>query len=215
LHRLSKYDFISKMPKLSQIIGPFAEALWVTPKSVNVLAMLLRKHGLITSAGRGSAGAEMGASDATNLLLAVMRMGPAKNVHHNVRFIRKAQLKARHYGKTPLKKKDKIPLLVNGFEGDLGRTLDALFEVLIEKKEPLLEATAFDLDVPATGEMHATIWLHKRNCDEAWSLGFGRYMDLNHDAKPGLMLIASLRHWVIHAIADIVRGDLPAPTEAA
>jgi hypothetical protein len=222
LHLVSESGFVSRMPKLSQIIEPFSDALWFNEKSVNVLAMILRKHGMITKAGRGSAGAEMGASDATNLMLAVLAVSASSqvevtNIHHGVRFIRAAQLKARYHGKSKLKKRDKVPLSVDGLEGDLGRTLDAVFDALIRKDLPV-EAISFELDLPKTGAMRAIIWLHPKTEDEdaeAWSLDFGRFMDPNHDARPGLQVVVRLRDWVIQRIADVIRGDVVAVTAAA
>jgi hypothetical protein len=205
------------MPKLSQIIEPFSYILCWPPKSIHVLAMILRKHGLITKGGRGTAGAEMVASDATNLLLAVMAGGDAKNAHHSVKFVRGARLKERYHGKFRFTKRDKIPLLINGNEGDLGRTLDALFDALIKKLDLPLDIIRFELDLPPTGAMEADLWMFNDASpgQDAWRFVFGRFMDTHHDAEVGLHFLARASGWVIPRLAEVIRGNITTETEAA
>lgn len=76
------------MAKLQQLIETCAETLGVERTSVNVLAMHLRKEGLIRSSGRGPNGAEMSATDASNLILAVLGGGYAKDAARTVGLIR-------------------------------------------------------------------------------------------------------------------------------
>jgi hypothetical protein len=82
------------MAKLSDILGPVADILDVPRGSVNVWAMILRKHGLITTGGRGRGGAEMRPSDIANLLLAAMTGGGAKSINDDVSYIRSMRLVA-------------------------------------------------------------------------------------------------------------------------
>jgi hypothetical protein len=65
------------MAKLRELVSVCARALGDPEPSVNVLAMQLRKHGLIRSTGRGLNAAEMSARDATNLLTATLSGGNA------------------------------------------------------------------------------------------------------------------------------------------
>jgi hypothetical protein len=204
-----KIWFCFPVPKLAQIIEPFADILCWPTKSVHVLAMILRKHGMITKGGRGTAGAEMVASDATNLLLAVMAGGEAKKAHALVMFVRGARLKERFHGKSRFKKRDKIPLLIDGTEGDLGRTLDALFDALIKKPDLPLNIIRFELEIPPTGAMEANLWMFNDASpgQDAWRFIFGRFVDAHHDAEVGLQFIRRIRGWVIPRLADVIRGD--------
>ena len=60
------------MPKLSELIPFMARTLGVAESSVSVFARHARAEGLLSSKGRGPGGAEMTATDCTNLLLAIM-----------------------------------------------------------------------------------------------------------------------------------------------
>lgn len=60
------------MAKLRDLVFHLSHSLDMKEASLNVLAMQLRKAGLITSSGRGLNAADMGPSDVTNLLLAAL-----------------------------------------------------------------------------------------------------------------------------------------------
>lgn len=60
------------MAKLRDLVACLAKELEIPLKSMNVLAMELRKAGLIQTTGRGLNSAEMGPRDATNLILAAL-----------------------------------------------------------------------------------------------------------------------------------------------
>lgn len=112
------------MPRLSQIIDPFASVLGVPARTMNVIAAVLRKNGMITKAGRGPGGAQMQNTDCTNLLLAAMSNGESTGAHENVATLRAMEPERYHNSGTPD---------VNFLREDLGATLDALFSDLIEK----------------------------------------------------------------------------------
>lgn len=112
------------MPRLSQIIDPFASVLGVPARTMNVIAAVLRKNGMITKAGRGPGGAQMQNTDCTNLLLAAMSNGESTGAHENVATLRAMEPERYHNSGTPD---------VNFLRENLGATLDALFSDLIEK----------------------------------------------------------------------------------
>lgn len=78
------------MAKLPALIDCLARELSAPTKSVNVLAMELRKVGLIRSTGRGLHAAEMGPSEATNLLLAAIGGGYVTRAANRVSDLRRA-----------------------------------------------------------------------------------------------------------------------------
>ena len=71
----SESDFIERMVKLRELVVATSRLLGEPSKSVNVRAMQLRKSGLIHSGGRGLSAAEMGPSDAANLIIACLSGG--------------------------------------------------------------------------------------------------------------------------------------------
>lgn len=82
------------MTKLSGLISGVAQTLKVPVTTVNTAAAQLRKHKLLTSGPRGPGAPEMGPSDMTNLLLALMFDDELKNVHINVPMLRSAPLQS-------------------------------------------------------------------------------------------------------------------------
>lgn len=76
--------------KLAVFSPVLAHALGIPRACVNVLAVTLRKAGLVTRKGRGRGGAEMTPTDMTNLLLAAMGGGHAKDAPDVVRRLREA-----------------------------------------------------------------------------------------------------------------------------
>ncbi|RTL97428.1 hypothetical protein EJV44_08930 [Ancylobacter aquaticus] len=153
------------MAKLSQIIEPFATALGLPARSMNVLAMVLRKGGLITKGGRGPAGAEMQSSDATNLLLAAMIGGEATSADKWVNRVRTARRQGHglHDGKLP----------TVGFMRDtLGETLDALFSEMmsegglinLESKLPITNI-ALTVNQPSEFNCSADLWIDDGDTD--------------------------------------------------
>jgi hypothetical protein len=80
------------MAKLKELENLYARLLGMNKGSIHVLAMMLRKERLIRSAGRGLNAAEMGASDATNLLLAGLGGGMPTKAAATVRNLRSAPL---------------------------------------------------------------------------------------------------------------------------
>lgn len=66
------------MAKLKDLVAATAQALGDPEASVNVLAMELRKNGLIRSTGRGLHAAEMTPDDAASLLIACLSGGPVR-----------------------------------------------------------------------------------------------------------------------------------------
>jgi hypothetical protein len=124
--------------KLSQIIEPFSAALVTVPaRSLNVRAVMLRKAGLISSGGRGTGGAEMQASDCTNLLLAAMVGGEAIAVAAAVELARSAS-------RVPHLDRGAVPP-VDFVRRTLGETLDGLFTAIVDTGMPSNSKTGFPL----------------------------------------------------------------------
>lgn len=80
------------MARLSEIVVDFAEVLKVPEKSVRHAASVLRLHKLITSGPRGPGAPHMTATDAANLLLALMYDDDYEAAKINVPRLREAQL---------------------------------------------------------------------------------------------------------------------------
>ena len=76
------------MAKLRGLIDCFANKLGIERRTVNVLAMRLRKAGLIRSTGRGLNAADMEPNDATYLLLACLCGGYVDQAPTRVRVLR-------------------------------------------------------------------------------------------------------------------------------
>lgn len=73
------------MVKLSNLVPAISQILNVPQKTVNVIAMHLRREGLISSGGRGRGGAEMSARDTATLLIGVMGADQLKDAPAIVR----------------------------------------------------------------------------------------------------------------------------------
>ena len=73
------------MAKLRELVSGMAEALSLPQRSVNVVAIHLRRAGLISSGGRGKGGAEMSARDAATLLVGNMGAEQLKEAPEAVR----------------------------------------------------------------------------------------------------------------------------------
>jgi hypothetical protein len=122
------------MTKLKGLITALALTLGDPEKSVSVHAMHLRKAKLLSSTGRGLHSARMGPSDATNLLLACLHAGKAKDSVSVVARLREALISdsARIAGhlvpleEVGLPSADAIRTLPE--HHTLGSALDALFE---------------------------------------------------------------------------------------
>lgn len=165
------------MPKLSEIIEPVADILGIPARSVNVWAMILRKHGLITKTGRGTGGAEMRPSDLTNLLLAAMVGGEATAVGKTVAFVR---------GCTLFKIEEKFergvgkPIPVNFFDptADFGGMIDRLIAtkvggdpMVIDTGNPVANMS-ITIEQPTAIGANAWMWIDEG--DREWTLHFHR-----------------------------------------
>ncbi|MEM9618363.1 MAG: hypothetical protein AAF936_10420 [Pseudomonadota bacterium] len=113
------------MPKLSEIITPFAKKLAMMPASMKVLAMHLRNDNQITKGGRGRGAPKMTAADGVNLMLAGMIIADAKDIAHYVHEARRMKPFPRGVYDDRL----------NSFrELTLGAALDLIFERLVKAK---------------------------------------------------------------------------------
>jgi hypothetical protein len=74
--------------KLVQLIPGMARALGVAEGTVRLAASGLRKHGLVTTGGRGPGGAVMNPTDAANILLAIMGSDQVTYAYGEVPFLR-------------------------------------------------------------------------------------------------------------------------------
>lgn len=163
-----------------------AETLGLPQPSMNVLAMTLRKNGLISSGGRGRGGAEMRPPDVTNLLLAAMAGGHAKDAHEIVARLREASVTpgANQYDDPP-RPIENLPLFMQPHS--LGAALDAILVSyaadggLIDD-EYQLPITNISLTVtfPHLVCYRAELWLD--NGSENWTLRYHR----NHPAFDGV-----------------------------
>lgn len=112
------------MAKLSDLVEEMASLLGDPERSVNVRAMHLRREKLISSKGRGLHSAEMTSTDATNLLLACMHAGKAKDSPQIVALLREAAV----YAQGP-DWSDELFQIVKR-EQNLGDALDALLDAV-------------------------------------------------------------------------------------
>jgi hypothetical protein len=83
-------DILLGVAKLGDLVATISAATGEEPRSVQVLAMFLRKNRLIASTGRGRHAAEMGAGDAANLLIGIAAPGPPTKVAETVGIVRGA-----------------------------------------------------------------------------------------------------------------------------
>jgi hypothetical protein len=121
------------------MIQTMAKATGLPVSSVNLTARHLREAGLITSGGRGPGGAEMAASDATNLLLGVAAAMTIKDAPDVVRTIRRAMpqkdnIATDNHDENPLK-------IDNVGDIDFGGLMDGIINLLIETGEPINKYT--------------------------------------------------------------------------
>lgn len=80
------------MPTLTEILPSVASLLDVKPSEMGVLAMNIRKEGLITTGGRGLSAAAMRPFDISNLVLAAMVGGYSKDAAAAVAAMRELRL---------------------------------------------------------------------------------------------------------------------------
>lgn len=172
--------------KLIDLLPVVSETLGLPLASVRVLAMTLRKHGLISSGGRGRGGAEMKASDLTNLLLATMAGGAAKDAHIAVQRLREASVDptSSHHAE-PARPIEDHPMFMRRHV--LGDALDAIFLSYASGDELSDEGYGFPITnlfltvhSPHTLNYAAELWLD--NGSEDWTLRYHR----NHPAFDGL-----------------------------
>ena len=172
--------------KLVDLLPVVSETLGLPLASVRVLAMNLRKHGLISSGGRGRGGAEMKASDLTNLLLAAMSGDAAKDAHTAVQRLREASVDptSSHHGESARPIEDH-PMFMRRHV--LGEALDAIFLSYASGDELSDEGYGFPITnlflpvhSPHTLNYAADLWLD--NGSEDWTLRYHR----NHPAFDGL-----------------------------
>ena len=172
--------------KLRELLPIVAKTLGLPPASLRVLGAHLRKHGLITRGGRGRGGAEMTPTDLTNLLLAAMSGGPAKDAHTAVTRLREAAADPtsdRQEGAArPI---GNHPLFIRRHQ--LGEALDAIFLSYAADDEfndedygfPITNIL-FTVHSPHTLSYRADLWLD--NGSEDWTLRYNR----NHPDFDGL-----------------------------
>ncbi|WP_313553119.1 hypothetical protein [Brevundimonas sp.] len=168
--------------KLVELLPIVAETLGVPLASVRVLAMQLRKHGLVSSGGRGRGGAEMKPTDLTNLLLGTMSGGPAKDAHLAVQRLREAWVDPRSPGQLePARPIEDHPMFM--LRHALGEALDAIFLSYASGDEFSDEGYGFPITnilftvhYPHTVSYQADLWLD--NGSEDWTLRYNR----NHPA---------------------------------
>jgi len=204
------------VPKLSQIIEPFGQTLGVHPRSINVLAMTLRKAGLISKGGRGPAGAEMRSCDCTNLLLAAMAGGEATSAHETVMYLRSA---------IPLSMEGSTVPPVNFIKSDLGETLDTLFDEMMQYGGVLtsdydLPITNMSLIVPQPNKISAgaEIWID--DGDRDGSIRFHRNAPIFENSPReewneiasnlitrGIRFTASVDMGILYELAMIINGS--------
>ena len=184
------------MAKLKDLITELALTLGDPERSVNVHAMHLRKAKLLSSTGRGLHSADMGPSDATNLLLACIHSEKAKDFAAVVARLREARI---HFSwrirgvvgaavPPPAAAFRKLPE-----DHSLGAVLDALFQewssqgqVIAEHTEEPFDAIHLDLVTTAVGwAAYLRFWVD----GEEWVVDYGQSrpefdgIDLVHDQK--------------------------------
>lgn len=172
--------------KLSELLPIVAATLGLPPASLRVLGAHLRKHGLVTSGGRGRGGAEMTPTDLTNLLLAAMSGGPVKDVHLSVSRLREASVDPISDRQIqPARPIEDHPLFMRTHQ--LGEALDAIFLSYAADDEFNDEGYGFPITnmiltvhSPQTLSYQAELWLD--NGSEDWTLRYHR----NHPDFDGL-----------------------------
>jgi hypothetical protein len=122
--------------KLAPFTNYFARVVGLEPGTVHVFHQGLRAGGLITTGGRGFAGAEMLPSDATNSVLACLKQPAARQTAEVVQALRDLLLVEVHEGRDGLDgrifEKVKLKDVPLAFEyATLGEALDGLFEGLM------------------------------------------------------------------------------------
>jgi hypothetical protein len=191
--------------KLAVLSPTLAQTLGMPKPTVNVLAMTLRKAGLISSGGRGRGGAEMTPTDVTNLLLAAMGGGHAKDAPEVVRRLREATSQQSAPGpKGPPPILPDLPLL--SAVHTLGAVLDAIFlnyaaeGELIEQGAGLpITNMRFAVTFPHRLSYQAELWIDTG--DDTWTLRYHRnYPDFD---------LAPKAHWneIARSLLD-GQGDL-------
>ncbi|MBO9501631.1 hypothetical protein [Brevundimonas sp. A19_0] len=164
--------------KLSELLPIVASTLGLPPASVRVLGAHLRKHGLITRGGRGRGGAEMTPTDLTNLLLAAMSGGQAKDAHLAVIRLREASVDPRSERQDePARPIEDHPMFMRPHQ--LGEALDAIFLSYAAEDEFNDEGYGFPITnmfltvhSPHTLCYEADLWLD--NGSEDWTLRYHR-----------------------------------------
>jgi hypothetical protein len=184
------------MAKLKDLVRVMALTLGDPEKSVNVHAMHLRKAKLLSSTGRGLHSSDMRPSDATNLLLACIHVGTAKDSADVVARLRSAT--KHHSDEVRGRIVASVPPPAAAFQKlaarhTLGTALDTLFKewashghILAEHIDEPFDAIHLDLVTTAVGwKAYLSFW----HGDYDWVIDYGQSrpefdgIDLVHDRK--------------------------------
>jgi hypothetical protein len=113
------------MARLSELVAAAAGALNLEERTVCMCARHLREAGLFKQKGRGPSAAQMGPTDASNLLLGLMASDALQHAPENVRRARTITFSSTLVNDTLEKEKPQFPFLLAG--DTLGDALDTMF----------------------------------------------------------------------------------------
>jgi hypothetical protein len=116
------------MARLSELVAATAGALNLEERTVSMCARHLREAGLIKQKGRGPSAAQMGPTDASNLLLGLMASDALQHAPENVRRARKSPSQEYPGQRHSREEKPQFPFLLAG--DTLGDALDTMFDEL-------------------------------------------------------------------------------------
>lgn len=116
------------MARLSILVAATAGALNLEERTVSMCARHLREAGLIKQKGRGPSAAQMGPTDASNLLLGLMASDALQHAPENVRRAREITFSSTLVNEVREEEKPQFPFLLAG--DTLGDALDTMFDEL-------------------------------------------------------------------------------------
>ncbi|MFW6028487.1 MAG: hypothetical protein ACOC9Q_03080 [bacterium] len=170
--------YANGMARLSELVATTAGALNLEEPTVSVCARHLRETGLIKQKGRGPSAAQMGPTDASNLLLGLMASDALQHAPENVRRARKITFSSTLVNDTLEKEKPQFPFLLAG--DTLGDALDTMFDelgrygmVLTTHVPPNLSASVVKGDLTFHVQRPGNIcWFEIDDGDEMYEVSF-------------------------------------------
>jgi hypothetical protein len=167
------------MAKLSGLIDELAKLTGLPKGTVQLTARHLREASLLASGGRGPGGAEMGFSDASNLLLALAASQQAKDAPAVVRLLNSATITDRAHRSAAAAIVPDDPIMIRGEEladANFGVTLAEILSMMAEgdvRHRTTEDPFDVSVTVPLTaGLLNARASLQLESSTQRWDYDF-------------------------------------------